>query len=100
MTAPKLATPMRTTSGVFALGTTVHEEHAHVAPEAEEHDLCDGDYDPDCDVVAPLSMRTSCMQLLWVCGDCGEHYPRSIACPARCGACDAPREHFYSPLED
>lgn len=59
------------------------------------------DYDADHDVVAPLPLRTTVMQLVWVCGDCGEHYPRHVGgSPRRCDACGAPREHFFSPTED
>ena len=57
-------------------------------------------YKPGRDAVAPISVRTTAMELLWVCGDCGEHYPRSVTPPERCGHCGAPREHFYSPVED
>jgi hypothetical protein len=65
---------------------------------SEPHSL--DDYDPDVDVVAPLSLRCAVMQLLWVCGDCGEHYVRAQECPTKCDACGAPREHFYAPIED
>ena len=58
------------------------------------------EYDPAEDVVAPISIRPSMMQLLWICGDCGEHYPRAQACPEQCEACGAPKQHFYAPLED
>src|SRR5438874_6729534 len=58
------------------------------------------DYDPEADVVAPMSIRTSVMQLLWICGDCGEHYPRARTCPERCDSCGAPQRHFYAPIED
>jgi len=86
MSAPKPvpATPNRPPSGVY--------ERTVEAP-------CDH-YDPEADVVAPLSLRASHTQLLWVCGDCGHHYPRAQACPDSCSACGAPREHFYAPVED
>jgi hypothetical protein len=58
------------------------------------------DWDPDEDLVAPISIRTSVTTLLWICGDCREHYPRAQACPERCDACGAPQQHFYSPIED
>jgi rubrerythrin len=57
-------------------------------------------YRPDRDVVAPISVRPNGMELLWVCGDCGEHYPRARECPDRCTACGAPKQHFYAPIED
>jgi rubrerythrin len=57
-------------------------------------------YKPGRDAVAPISVRTTAMELLWVCGDCGEHYPRSITPPEKCANCAAPRENFYSPVED
>jgi hypothetical protein len=57
-------------------------------------------YDPSHDVVAPISVRPNAMELLWVCGDCGEHYPRARECPESCRACGAPKEHFYAPIED
>ena len=88
MSAPKQAQPAvahQSTSGVYDLGSAE-------AP-------CDH-YDPESDVVAPLSLRASHTQLLWVCGDCGHHYPRAQACPDSCSACGAPREHFYAPVED
>ena len=50
--------------------------------------------------VTPLSLRTTAMQLVWVCGDCGAHYPRTDECPERCTHCGAPRQHFYLPVED
>ena len=58
------------------------------------------DYDPEADLVAPMSIRTSVMQLLWICGDCGEHYSRAQTCPVQCDACGAPQQHFYAPIED
>jgi rubrerythrin len=57
-------------------------------------------YDPEVDAVAPISVRTSFMELLWVCGDCGEHYPRMRSCPEQCKACGAPKQNFYAPVED
>jgi rubrerythrin len=57
-------------------------------------------YRPDRDVVAPISVRPNGMELLWVCGDCGEHYPRARECPDHCTACGAPKQHFYAPIED
>jgi rubrerythrin len=57
-------------------------------------------YRPDVDVVAPISVRPNAMELLWVCGDCGEHYPRARECPEQCRSCGAPRQNFYAPIED
>ena len=57
-------------------------------------------YRPDTDVVAPISVRPNAMELLWVCGDCGEHYPRARACPEQCVGCGAPKQNFYAPIED
>jgi hypothetical protein len=57
-------------------------------------------YRPDRDVVAPISVRPNAMELLWVCGDCGQHYPRARECPEECKACGAPKQHFYAPIED
>lgn len=57
-------------------------------------------YRPDRDVVAPISVRPNGMELLWVCGDCGQHYPRARDCPEVCSACGAPKQHFYAPIED
>jgi hypothetical protein len=57
-------------------------------------------YRPDRDIVAPISVRPNAMELLWVCGDCGEHYPRARECPETCTACGAPKQHFYAPIED
>ena len=57
-------------------------------------------YRPDRDVVAPISVRPNAMELLWVCGDCGQHYPRARECPDTCSECGAPRQHFYAPIED
>ena len=57
-------------------------------------------YKPGRDAVAPISVRATAMELLWVCGDCGEHCPRSVTPPEKCINCDAPREHFFSPVED
>lgn len=57
-------------------------------------------YRPDRDVVAPISVRPNAMELLWVCGDCGQHYPRARECPDACSECGAPRQHFYAPIED
>ncbi len=57
-------------------------------------------YRPDRDVVAPISVRPNAMELLWVCGDCGQHYQRARECPEECNACGAPRQHFYAPIED
>lgn len=57
-------------------------------------------YRPDRDVVAPISVRPNAMELLWICGDCGEHYPRARECPEECSACGAPKQHFYAPIED
>jgi rubrerythrin len=57
-------------------------------------------YRPDRDVVAPISVRPNAMELLWVCGDCGQHYPRARECPEQCTECGAPRQHFYAPIED
>lgn len=57
-------------------------------------------YRPDRDVVAPISVRPNAMELLWICGDCGEHYARARECPEKCTACGAPKQHFYAPIED
>jgi rubrerythrin len=57
-------------------------------------------YRPGRDVVAPISVRPNAMELLWVCGDCGQHYPRSVECPEECSCCGAPKQHFYAPIED
>lgn len=57
-------------------------------------------YDPGADLVAPISIRSSHMELLWICGDCGEHYARVQECPEECGSCGAPKQHFFAPLED
>lgn len=57
-------------------------------------------YRPERDVVAPISVRPNGMELLWVCGDCGQQYPRARACPEVCVACGAPKQHFYAPIED
>ena len=57
-------------------------------------------YRPDIDVVAPISVRPNAMELLWVCGDCGEHYPRARQCPEKCNSCGAPKQNFYAPIED
>lgn len=57
-------------------------------------------YRPDRDVTAPISVRPNAMELLWVCGDCGQHYPRARECPEKCTACGAPKQHFYAPIED
>lgn len=57
-------------------------------------------YRPDRDVVAPISVRPNAMELLWVCGDCGQHYPRARECPEECNCCGAPKQHFYAPIED
>ena len=58
------------------------------------------DYDPETDVVPPISVRTSFMELLWVCGDCGEHYARAQTCPEKCTSCGGPKQNFYAPTED
>ncbi len=58
------------------------------------------DYDPQEDTVPPLSVRSSHMELLWICGDCGEHYPRAQECPDECGSCGAPKQNFYAHVED
>ena len=65
---------------------------------ASMHGYADG-YDPETELIPPISLRASIMELLWVCGDCGEHYPRAQSCPDRCN-CGAPRQHFYAPTED
>ena len=58
------------------------------------------DYDPETDVVPPISVRTSFMELLWVCGDCGEHYARARTVPEQCTSCGGPKQNFYAPTED
>lgn len=57
-------------------------------------------YRPDRDVVAPISVRPNAMELLWVCGDCGAHYPRQRQPPENCEHCGAPKQNFYAPIED
>ena len=64
------------------------------------NDLFDDELPDEEELVAPISIRTFLSQLLWVCGDCGEHYPRSFGCPLRCTSCGAPRQHMYAPIED
>lgn len=49
---------------------------------------------------APTSLRTMMLELLWVCGDCGAHYPHTRLCPEHCLNCGAPKAHFYAPIED
>lgn len=83
---PAAAAPPRSTSGVYDVGNR--------PKGTEEH------YDPESGSIPPLSMRASHTELLWVCGDCGHHYPRAQACPESCSACGAPKEHFYAPVED
>jgi len=83
---PAAQTTPRPTSGVYDLGARSSEDADH--------------YDPESGSIPPLSMRASHTQLLWVCGDCGHHYPRAQACPDGCSACGAPKEHFYAPIED
>ncbi len=58
------------------------------------------DYDPQEDTIPPLSVRSSHMELLWICGDCGEHYPRAQECPEECDSCGAPKQNFYAHVED
>ena len=82
-------------SGTFAAAGA----HASATrPHPDERSL--DDYDPQEDTVPPLSVRSSHMELLWICGDCGEHYPRAQACPDECGACGAPKQNFYAHVED
>lgn len=57
-------------------------------------------YEPGADLVAPISIRSSFMELLWICGDCGEHYGRAQKCPESCCSCGAPKQHFFAPVED
>ncbi|GAC1351206.1 MAG: hypothetical protein NVSMB1_01990 [Polyangiales bacterium] len=76
-----------------------HADRPSVAGRRSEANALDG-YRPERDVVAPISVRPNAMELLWVCGDCGEHYPRARLCPEQCDACGAPKQHFYAPLED
>ena len=92
MVSVKRARPFETSdpcrSGTFA-----------TAPRGDDDRSLDA-YDPEEDIVAPLSVRASFMELLWICGDCGEHYPRAQACPDGCSGCGAPRQHFYAHVED
>jgi hypothetical protein len=96
-------------------GVATHRDAAKASPEGERRsrtsfDALEGDrpsfscsldgYRPDIDVVAPISVRPNAMELLWVCGDCGEHYPRARECPAQCKSCGAPKQNFYAPIED
>jgi len=57
-------------------------------------------YRPGTDAVAPISVRPNAMELIWVCGDCGAHYPRRQEAPEKCAECGAPKTNFYSPIED
>ena len=107
MTLPKALSPQRPTSGVYERGESEWNSLPRVANSSGDRpsvvagrDAPADHYDPESDVVAPLSLRASHTELLWVCGDCGHHYPRSQACPDGCSACGAPREHFYAPVED
>lgn len=63
----------------------------------EEHDELDGGDDY---VISHPSIRAIATVLLWVCGDCGAHYPRSANPPELCNECGAPKEHFLAPVED
>ena len=91
----EVITPVPTrVSGEFA---KVRPSHPSARPDAERSL---DEYDADADLVAPISIRTHAMTLLWICGDCGEHYPRAQTCPLSCDACGAPQQHFYSPIED
>jgi rubrerythrin len=78
----------------------VSGEYLKAASQRHDAERSLDDWDPDEDLVAPISIRTSVTTLLWVCGDCREHYPRAQSCPERCDSCGAPKEHFYSPIED
>jgi hypothetical protein len=98
MHAKKIRRPeaTRTAPSAKASGTYVKSERADEGPPGEDDDL----YEPDKESIPPISMRASCMELLWVCGDCGEHYPRASACPEQCASCGAPKQSFYAPIED
>lgn len=61
--------------------------------------LAVGSDDADADVL-PASLRCTLLRLVWVCGDCGEHYTRRAGCPLLCRTCGAPRENFFAPVED
>lgn len=78
--------------------------NAMTATAIARFDLELDDYEDEDDPeegVIPLTLRTTAMQLVWVCGDCGAHHPRHGAhCPDLCSGCGAPREHLYSPIED
>ncbi|GAC1352127.1 MAG: hypothetical protein NVSMB1_11900 [Polyangiales bacterium] len=50
--------------------------------------------------IIPISQRASMMELLWVCGDCGAHYPHTKECPQSCASCGAPKQNFFAPIED
>jgi rubrerythrin len=85
-------------SKIAKLGGVASPNHPAVKQTTSQTTL--DAYKPGRDAVAPISVRATAMELLWVCGDCGEHYPRSVTPPEKCPNCDAPREHFYSPVED
>ena len=55
---------------------------------------------PGVEEIAPISIRAFAMQILWVCGSCGEHYPHAAGCPEQCRSCGAIKQFFYSPTED
>jgi rubrerythrin len=97
MPAAKTTTTVTTPVPGRASGEFLSAPSSSQRPDAERSL---DDWDPDEDLVAPISIRTSVATLLWVCGDCREHYPRAQSCPEKCDACGAPREHFYSPIED
>lgn len=91
-------------------GVAAHRNAEKGDPSLPSLDALEGDrpsfscsldgYRPDIDVVAPISVRPVAMELLWVCGDCGEHYPRARECPHECKSCGAPKQNFYAPIED
>lgn len=94
MTATKTA-PKESTREAYGLTSGTFE-----TVERADADRSLDDYDPQEDTIPPLSVRSSFMELLWICGDCGEHYPRAQACPEACGACGAPKQNFYAHVED
>jgi hypothetical protein len=48
----------------------------------------------------PAWDRPDGRELLWVCLECRQHYPRSELPPERCNGCGASRTAFYAHIED
>lgn len=94
-----VATPAADADRPSVLPTMPGEDRISTPARPSVSNSLDG-YRPDRDVVAPISVRPNGMELLWVCGDCGEHYPRAQQCPESCSCCGAPKQHFYAPIED